>query len=192
MHKVTRFNSKDKASSYNRSLKDKISTFYYKLRYPIISLGKNTVIKKNVEFKLTDGAKFHQVIIARYKEYAYFILTKPNPQIEIGNYSGIGRNCYFSIKDKLTIGNYVRFGPDVCVIDQDHGYSKDNLIMNQKATIKGIEIEDDVWIGRGVTILKGVKISKGAIIGANVLVNRDVGSYEIWGGVLAKKISERK
>ena len=54
-----------------------------------------------------------------------------------------------------------------------------------------IEIGNDVWIGANVTILDGVVIGDGAIIAANSLVNKNVDSYNIVGGVPAKSIKKR-
>jgi len=54
-----------------------------------------------------------------------------------------------------------------------------------------VVIEEDVWCGANVTILKGVHIGKGSVIAAGAVVIRDVGEYEIWGGVPAKKIKNR-
>ena len=125
------------------------------------------------------------------KKNAYFILKKLDPCITMVSFSGITRNCNLSINGTLTIGNYVRIGPDVCIIDQDHGFHRNDLIMNQRAHIEYITIEDDLWIGRGATILKGVKLGEGSIVGANALVNKNIPPYEIWGGVPARKIGER-
>ncbi len=191
MH-VTRFELKDKASSYNRSWRDKLITLFYTLRNNKIKVGSNSIIKSGNEFNLTDNAKIVIGQSCTLKENSYFILTMPNPSITIGDFSGVGRNCYFSIKGKLTIGKYTRIGPDVFIIDQDHSFSKGDLIMNQKAKIADITIGADVWIGRGVTILKGVKIGDGAIIGANCLVNKDINPYEIWGGVPARFLKHRE
>jgi acetyltransferase-like isoleucine patch superfamily enzyme len=188
---VTRFEIKDKASSYNRTWIDRLITVYYLFRYQKITIGNNTVIKKGNEFKLTDNA---QIKIGNYctiKENSFFLLTKPKPLLEIGDYSGIGRNCYIAIKENLKIGNYVRIGPDVCLLDHGHGVSKENLVMNQPAIIEKITIDDDVWIGRGVTILKGVSVGRGVIIGAGAVVAKDVPDYEIWGGVPARFIKKR-
>ncbi len=189
--KVLRFNIKDKASSYNRTYKDKIITFFYLLFNRKVKIGRNTIIKKGTEFLLTDNALISIGDNCTIKENSYFILTKPNPKITIDDFSGVGRNCYFSVKGHLKIGKYVRIGPDVCFIDQDHSFKIGELIMNQKANIEDIHIGDDVWIGRGVTILKGVHISDGSIVAANALVNKNIPPYEIWGGVPAKFIKKR-
>lgn len=53
-------------------------------------------------------------------------------------------------------------------------------------------IEDEVWIGANVVVLRGVRIGKGAIIAAGAVVTRDVPAMEIWGGLPAKRIGERK
>lgn len=61
----------------------------------------------------------------------------------------------------------------------------------QGATRKGIEIGKDCWIGANATILDGVKIGDGCIVAAGAVVNRDVPSYTIVGGVPAKTIKNR-
>ena len=54
-----------------------------------------------------------------------------------------------------------------------------------------IIVGNDVWIGRGVTVLGGVKIGSGAIIGANSVVAKDVPPYAIVGGNPARIIKYR-
>lgn len=56
---------------------------------------------------------------------------------------------------------------------------------------KDVIIEDVVWIGTNVTILKGVHIHTGAVIAAGSIVTNDVESYSIYAGVPAKKIKDR-
>ena len=45
-----------------------------------------------------------------------------------------------------------------------------------------IIVQDDVWIGYGVTILSGVTIGQGAVIGAKSVVAKDVPPYSIFCG----------
>lgn len=52
-------------------------------------------------------------------------------------------------------------------------------------------IDDEVWIGARVVVLRGVRIGHGAVIAAGAVVNRDVAPGEIWGGVPARFIRRR-
>jgi serine acetyltransferase len=64
--------------------------------------------------------------------------------------------------------------------------------MGNEAFSKGnIVIDDDVWIGYGVTILSGVHIGQGAVVAAGAVVTKDVPPYAIVGGVPAKIIKYR-
>jgi phosphonate metabolism protein (transferase hexapeptide repeat family) len=56
---------------------------------------------------------------------------------------------------------------------------------------KAVTIGHDVWIGHGAVVMPGVRIGNGAIVGANAVVTRDVGAYEIVAGVPAKVLRLR-
>ena len=62
----------------------------------------------------------------------------------------------------------------------------------QGATRKGVEIGKDCWIGANVCILDGVKIGDKCIVAAGAVVNKDVPSNSIVGGVPAKIIKMRE
>jgi acetyltransferase-like isoleucine patch superfamily enzyme len=55
----------------------------------------------------------------------------------------------------------------------------------------GIVIEDDVWLGVGVTVLDGVCIGKGAVIAAGSMVNKSVPAGAIAAGVPARVVKMR-
>ena len=52
-------------------------------------------------------------------------------------------------------------------------------------------IEDDVWCGANVTILKGVTIGRGSVVAAGSVVTKSCAPYSIIGGVPAKLIKMR-
>jgi acetyltransferase-like isoleucine patch superfamily enzyme len=54
-----------------------------------------------------------------------------------------------------------------------------------------IVIEDDVWIGTRVIILKGVRVGRGCVIAAGTILTRSVPPYSIVGGVPGKVIRQR-
>lgn len=103
---------------------------------------------------------------------------------------------------KLIIGNYVSIAPNVTfVLNGEHSINhistypfKTHILhtVPYEALSKGdIIVDDDVWIGVGVTIMSGVHIHQGAIIAAGAVVCKDVGAYEIAGGIPAKVIKRR-
>ena len=113
--------------------------------------------------------------------------------ISIGNKVSIHQFCYFDSQDEIIVGSNVSIGNSVKFITSSHKFlDKNDLIKNQGVTTKPIIIEENVWIGCGVTILQGVKISKNSIIGANSLVNKDIPQDSIAAGVPCKVIKERK
>jgi len=54
----------------------------------------------------------------------------------------------------------------------------------------GIYIDENVWIGAGVTILPGCIIGKNSVIGAGSVVTKSIPADEIWAGVPAQKLRD--
>lgn len=98
----------------------------------------------------------------------------------------------------IYIGNNVLFGPHVTIRGGNH---RIDLVGRYMLDIKGdeklpendidVKIEDDVWVGCNVTILKGVTIGRGAVVAAGAVVVKDVPRYAIVGGNPAKIIKYR-
>ncbi len=105
----------------------------------------------------------------------------------------IGRNCIvgeYSImrgQGGIHIGNHVIIAPQVQILAVNHIYSDpDRLILEQGLRARGIEIEDNVWIGAGAVILDGVQIGRGAVIGAGAVVTHNVEPNTVVAGVPAR------
>jgi acetyltransferase-like isoleucine patch superfamily enzyme len=91
-----------------------------------------------------------------------------------------------------TIGNNVLIAGHTMIIPSNHNFGDAGKpIKHQGNTSKGIQIEGDVWIGGGCSILDGVKISTGSIIAAGSVVTKDVEQHSVNAGVPSKKIRTR-
>lgn len=114
-----------------------------------------------------------------------------NPQLHIGNNSGVGKNCVVS--GETYIGNDVMMGPDCIMYSYSHAHDRLDIPMNLQGFEKPtpIHIGDDVWIGARVIVLPGVTIGSHCIVGAGAVVTKDVPDYAIVGGVPAKVLRMR-
>lgn len=82
---------------------------------------------------------------------------------------------------QITIGDYVLIGEQVTIMDSDQ-----HRLSGSGAISAPISIENHVWIGANVTILKGVSIGRGSVIAAGSLVTRDVPPGKLAAGVPAR------
>ena len=89
--------------------------------------------------------------------------------LSIGDYTSVPKgSVFYCTEAPLTIGNKVIFGPHPTIITGDHRIdvigkyiidSHEKLPENDAPVI----IEDDVWTGANITILKGVTIGRGSV-----------------------------
>lgn len=127
----------------------------------------------------------------------------PFESVHVGRYS-YGEISAIRLDDhsKLYIGNFCSIAPNVCfLMGAEHNIVNISTFpfrvkvlrdRNSEADSKGnIIIDDDVWIGYGVTIMSGVHIGQGAVIAAGAVVTNDIPPYAIVGGVPAKIIKYR-
>ena len=112
--------------------------------------------------------------------------------IRIGDNSGLGINC--TIPDGSVIGKDVMMAPNCYVHQSNHFFDRTDIPMRlQGHTLsKPIIIDDDVWIGRDVTIMVGRHISKGSIIASNCVLTKDFPAYSIIGGNPGRLIKTRQ
>lgn len=93
---------------------------------------------------------------------------------------------------EVVIGDNFHSGPDCLFITQNHNFDDGKAIpYDDTYVLKGIFIEDNVWLGSRVIVLGGVRIGEGAIIQAGSCVVSDIPKYAIAGGHPAKTFSER-
>ncbi|WP_197062230.1 acyltransferase [Flavobacterium rivuli] len=157
-----------------------------------MQIGKKTYVPKCSitwphQVSLGDDCRLEHDIYFHYDG-----IWKEGPSIIIGNNVFVGFGCEFNITKKITIGDDCLIASGSKFVDHNHGTSLTELIRIQKSPEKEIVIGNNVWIGANVVVLKGVTIFDGAIIAAGAVLNKNVPANEIWGGIPAKKIGDRK
>ncbi len=174
---------------------------FYSVYYTILNLGYLIL-----GMKIGKGTSLSKVYIiwphkvsleenCKIEENVIFKFDGPYSQglaIKVGKNNFIGFGTEFNIKYGISIGNDCLIASGCKFIDHDHGIKKDGLMRFQECPGDHIIIGNDVWIGANAVILKGVNIGQGAIIAAGAVLNKSVPAFEIWAGVPAIKIGERK
>lgn len=108
--------------------------------------------------------------------------------IEIGEDSIIGDNAFLDGREKLIIGDHVDIASEVMILNSEHDINSEDF----HAVSEKVQIGDYVFVGPRSIILPGVSLGKGAVIAAGAVVTKDVGEYQIVGGVPAHVIGERQ
>lgn len=171
------------------SLKNRLRLFINK--YKLKNCGDRVWFDNNVKFlRYMNNISIGNNVV--FKEGARILSCNKKSEIIIGENTTIGYHTFIVSSLSVKIGRNSLIAPFVYIIDDNHQIKKGININQQDHDKEPIVIGDDVWIGAKAMILKGVTIGDGAIIAAGSIVTKDVESNAVYGGIPAKKISERK
>ena len=148
-------------------------TYIYKAKNSFIQLGSN----------LTFRSYPNSNLIGINRNCSISTLQS-GAKIEIAEgcgFSGTVIGCFTSI----TIQKNVKCGANTLVTDSDW-----HLDDPRAGISKPIIIEENVWLGVNVTVLKGVRIGKNSVIGAGSIVTKDIPDNVIAGGNPCKVIKQ--
>jgi len=129
-----------------------------------------------------------------FGKLAYFLLKTLGVEVPLS--VQIGHDCLLVhgafgtvIHPQSTFGNRVKIYPGVTL------GRADIYRPIEESRFEGIVVEDDVILSPGAKILcnEGVlHVRRGAVIGANAVLLQSVGENEIWAGVPARQVGNRK
>jgi acetyltransferase-like isoleucine patch superfamily enzyme len=121
------------------------------------------------------------------------ILSCKNGDIEIEDRANIGFNCAIFSCSRVRLGANSLVAGYTYVVGGDHIYDRvDKPITDQGRTAKGIEIDENVWLGAHVVVTDGAHIERDAIIGAGALVVGEIPAYSVAAGMPATVIRDRR
>lgn len=131
---------------------------------------------------VTPGATLelgHSVILY---EYSRINVEGIGATLRIGDRTVLNSGAQIFCRNSVTIGTKSGLGFNTLVTDTDF-----HPIEGQEISAP-VVIEDHVWVGANVTILKGVTIGKGAVIAAGSVVTSDIAPGMLAVGSPAKAI----
>ncbi|MGE5594540.1 MAG: acyltransferase [Hyphomicrobiales bacterium] len=109
----------------------------------------------------------------------------PGGCLEIGDGTFINYGCDISASRYVSIGRRCNIGQFAIIIDDDY-HDIDNHMAPGK--VEPVIIEDDVWLGARVVVLRGSHIGRGAVVAAHAVVTGEVPPYSVVAGVPARVV----
>lgn len=125
-------------------------------------------------------------------------------RLRIGDGMTLGNHCVIDANDSygIYIGENLLAADDVYFRGGNHDYSFSELPFQKRGHcakrieyrggVYSIVVEDNVWLGRGATVISGAHIGKGCVIGAGAVVKETIPEYSIVIGNPAQIVSNRR
>jgi len=105
----------------------------------------------------------------------------------IGDNTSIGNDAILDARAGLVIGANVNLSTGVQIWTGQHDWRSPDF-----AYVKApVQIGDRAWLSARVIVLPGVTIGEGAVLAAGSVATKDVGEFELVGGVPAKHLGDR-
>jgi len=116
------------------------------------------------------------------------------PTLRIGDNTGFGHECAFSIGKEIRIGNYCRFASNIAIFDSSGHPSEPMARMKGEPPaaddVKPVIIGNNVWVGTGCIIYPGVTIGDNSIVSAGAVVMSSVPANTVVAGNPARMVRQ--
>ena len=121
------------------------------------------------------------------------ILSCKNGDIVIDDHANLGFNCEIFSASRVRVGKHILMAAYTYLVGGDHLYDRTDIpVLQQGRTSRGIEVDDNVWLGTHVVVTDGSTIGRDAIIGAGAVVVGEIPEFAIAAGIPAKVIRDRR
>lgn len=157
------------------------------------NFGKNNIIKNPKYIEI--GTNFFAMDRLRIEAWDEYENQKFTPKIKIGNNVAFNTDIHIGCINAIEIGDNCLFASRIYITDHQHGDTSNGMIAiapaKRKLISKGpVIIENNVWIGEGVSILPGVTIGENSVIGTNSVVTKNIPKNSVAVGIPAKVIKQ--
>lgn len=103
-----------------------------------------------------------------------FLSAGAGARLELGDGCGLS-GTVIAAQQQIILGQRVMCGANVTITDSDrHPLDARARQLGEPGVSAPVFIDDDVWLGLNVVVLKGVHIGAGSVIAANSLVVSDI------------------
>ena len=152
---------------------------------PVLFLGEGTIsIGRDVEFGWPTSGGF-------YSGYCHVEASAAESTIEIGDGAQVNNDALLKSEGPgIRIGPNALLGSRVCIYDSDFHELHPARRRGGRPAMAPVELQENVFIGDGVLILKGVTIGAHAVVGAGSVVTSSIPSGVIAAGNPARVVRE--
>lgn len=114
------------------------------------------------------------------------------PTLRIGDNSGFGHECAFSVAKEIRIGRHCRFASNIAIFDSSGHPAEPVARMNgappSSDDVRPVIIGDNVWVGTNCIIFPGVTIGDNSIVSAGSVVMSNVPPNTVVAGNPARMV----
>jgi acetyltransferase-like isoleucine patch superfamily enzyme len=178
---------------------NKLHTLWLASTYPFISVGDRVWFHYSCDLNRSVASHMKIGNRVRIHRDTWINIPEPpqtdEPTIILENGCGIGRGVQISAKNQIHFERDVMVAGYSFITDHNHAFEDVTVPTAHQGITDGgtIRIEEECWIGFGVTIVCGqgeLVIGKHSVIGANSLVTRSIPPYSIVSGNPARIVKQ--